>query len=147
MKSQRNTVRRATRSAFTLIEVLLVLAILGVIAAMVVPNILGRQQESYIKVTRQSISGAEQAAATYRVDHDGEWPQNLTQLTQPEVVAGRQKEPYLTKMPVDAWGNPLQYEFQSGQLKPTIWSWGPNKQEGGGDDISNMDEQNQQQQL
>jgi hypothetical protein len=75
----------------------------------------------------------------------GEWPQSLNQLVQPEVVAGRQKEPYLAKVPVDPWGNPIQYEFQSGQVKPTIWSWGPNKQEGGGDDISNMDQQNQPQ--
>ncbi len=143
MKVQRRQQQRRQRHAFTLIEVLLVLAILGVIAAMVVPNILGRQEESYIKVTRQSINGVEQAAKTYRADHDAAWPESISVLVEPEVVNGKQREPYLEKTPVDAWGSPIQYEYQSGELKPRVWSWGPNKQDGGGDDISNTDEQDQ----
>jgi general secretion pathway protein G len=139
MQTQRRTARRRARRGFTLIEVLLVLAILGVIAAMVVPNILGRQEEAYIKTARQSIRGVESAAETFRVDHDAEWPQDITQMVEPEVVNGQQKEPYLTKIPVDPWGNPIQYEYQSGQLKPRVWSWGPDKKDGGGDDISNQD--------
>lgn len=133
--------RRIRRGGFTLIEVLLVLAILGVIAAMVVPNLLGRQQEANIKTTKQSISAVENAAKMFAVDHDGEYPPSLNELVQPEMIGGMEKQPYLEKPPTDAWGMPIQYEppQQAGQ-KPMVRSFGPNKQEGGGDDITNLDD-------
>ena len=133
--------RRARRGGFTLIEVLLVLAILGVIAAMVVPNLLGRQQEANEKATKQSIESVENTAKQFAVNHDGQYPQSMNELLQPENVGGVQKPPYLEEPPLDAWDMPIQYEppQQMGQ-KPRIWSFGPNKQEGGGDDISNYDD-------
>lgn len=67
--------RRPVRSGFTLIEVLLVLAILGVIAAMVVPNLLGTQDRANIKASSISIKGFEEAVKLYAVDHDGQFPE------------------------------------------------------------------------
>lgn len=139
--------RRSRRAAFTLIEVLLVLAILGVIAAMVVPNLLGTQQSAYIKTTRQSISALEATARQYAVNHDTEWPQNLDQLLQPETIGTQTTPALLDKIPTDAWGTQLQYEYSPGQTRPVITSFGPNKQQGGGDDILNTDDMNQQNQL
>ena len=64
-----------SRGAFTLIEVLLVVAILGVIAAAVVPALIGRQQDANMQITKTDIKGLEQAMKMYAIDHDGEYLQ------------------------------------------------------------------------
>lgn len=136
---------RPLRGGFTLIEVLLVVAILGVIAAAVVPALIGRQGEANIGVTKTSIKGLEQAMKLYALDHDGEYLQGgkdaLPQLTQASDYHGKKLKAYLDEVPKDAWGEPLYYEYPSGKAgdKPAIWSSGPNRQneDGGGDDITN----------
>jgi len=144
MKSRTKYPRRV---GFTLLEVLLVLAILGVIAAMVVPQLLGRQKKAMIDTTRNSISALEQAAKLYAIDHDGEYPQGgqdaIALLLEPVDEDGKPVDPYLEKTPADAWETPLFYEYPNSKggrsTKPAIWSAGPNKrnEDGGGDDISN----------
>ncbi len=136
------------RRGFTLIEVLLVVAILGVIAAAVVPALIGRQQESYIQITRTDIKGLEQTLKMYAIDHDGAYLDGgkdaLPQLTQSSEYRGHKLKPYLEEIPKDAWGEPLYYEYPSSKAgeKPAIWSSGPNHQneDGGGDDINNWSE-------
>ena len=142
--------RTSRHSGFTLLEVLLVLAILGVIAAMVVPNLLGRQQEAYVKATRTSISGLEGAVKLYASEHDGQFPEGnaetvFQQLMSPETdqQTGKQRASYLEKIPLDAWKNPLRYEFPATgnrtnpSGKPAIWSPGPDKQDDTADDVNN----------
>ena len=142
--------RIARRSGFTLLEVLLVLAILGVIAAMVVPNLLGRQQEAYVKATRTSITGLEGAVKLYASEHDGQYPEGngetvFQHLMSPETdqQTGKQRASYLEKIPLDAWKTQLHYEYPATgnrvnpSGKPAIWSIGPDKQDGTPDDINN----------
>lgn len=141
--------RRPARGGFTLLEVLLVLAILGVIAAMVVPQLLGRQKIAMIKATQSSIQGLESALKMYAIDHDGNYPQGTSEdvfllLTNPQDAVGRPMHPYLEAMPRDAWQSLLHYEYpatskDSVSDKPAIWSSGPNKQsdDGQDDDITN----------
>lgn len=150
MKSSRT--RRPRRGGFTLVEVLLVLAILGVIAAMVVPNLLGSQRKALVKQTGTSIHALETALQSYAIDHDGEMPSGATDqmveaLTQPKDRDGQpMKDPYLDKTPLDAWGKPLNYRYpgqkQKVETRPDIWSNGPNKEneDGSGDDINNWTE-------
>lgn len=136
------------RNGFTLVEVLLVLAILGVIAAMVLPNLIGSQKAALIKSTRVSIGVMENACKQYAVDHDGEYPQVareevLNLLVNPgQDSSGKPTSAYLEKQPKDSWGQPLYYEYANGSIKPKIWSSGPNKQneEGAGDDVNNWAE-------
>lgn len=141
--------RPVRRAGFTLTEILLVLAILGVIAAMVVPNLLGRQKEALDRTTKQSILAFETALQQYAINNMGDFPQ----MSQEEVVnllvnpgqdsSGRQIAAYLPKAPKDAWDQPLYYEWPNSKggdaTKPAIWSSGQNRQneDGGGDDISN----------
>lgn len=142
-------IRRSRRCGLTLLEVLLVIAILGAIAAMVVPQLLGRQQEAMIKVTKSSIKGMEDAAKLYAVDHDGEYPRGNGDavypiMLDPKDARGNPIKPYLDEIPKDAWGTPLFYEYPPSNKtppggKPAIWSAGPNRQNenGQGDDVAN----------
>jgi general secretion pathway protein G len=141
--------RQARRGGFTLLEVLLVLAILGVIAAIVVPSLLGRQQEAMIRTTKSSIAGLETALQAYAIDHNGIYPDGgidemQTSLLQPKDADGNTLKPYLDTIPKDAWGKPLNYRYPgtkqpTGIDKPDIWSNGPDgkNDDGGGNDVNN----------
>lgn len=131
-----------SRFGFTLTEVLLVLAILGVIAAMVIPNLLSRQQDALKRQTRTNIAAFENIAKQYAVAHEGDWPKDLGSMLNPGAdSSGKPLAAFLEKVPKDAWNQPLNYEAPPGKAgdKPAIWSSGPNKQseEGSGDDINN----------
>ena len=131
------------RSAFTLMEVLLVLGILGVIMAMVVPRLLGRQKEAYNDVARASLSGLSDALKLYSLDHAGDFPtsaQGLQALL--KAPSGRDpawKGPYLEKEPVDPWGTPLAYRSPGTKNVDSfdISSAGPDHIHGNQDDIGN----------
>lgn len=131
-------------AGFTLIEVLLVLAIIGVMMAITVPMLLGRQKQAYIDATKASIGGLENALKLYAADHDGEFPPSSAGLEVLLISPGNDskwKGPYLekAKLPADAWGQPLQYQYpgQHQQTQPDIWSFGPDKQPSTEDDINN----------
>ena len=139
------TVHR-NRPAFTLIELLLVLAILGVLMAMTVPNLIGRQTAANIDVTRGSIAGIEQALQMYQLDHQGSLPDSKQGL---EVLVSKTDKrdrswrgPYLQKLPVDAWGTPFSYRVpgkRNGNGYDII-SAGPDRQVGTADDFGNWEE-------
>ena len=100
MVSHRKTRRR---SGFTLMEVLLVLAIIGVIMTMVVPKVLGRQQHANADATKVSIGGLTQALKLYSLDHSGQFPvsaEGLNSLLKaPGARDPRWRGPYLEKSP------------------------------------------------
>lgn len=135
---------RRRRVGFTLLEVLLVLAILGVIAVMVVPQLIGRQQKANIDVTHSSIKGLESALKLYAVDHDGEYPQGDQEVLEQLMQPTEDTDPYVENIN-DAWGEMLFYRYpgtkQQYAGKPDIWSSGPNRknEDGAGDDINNWD--------
>lgn len=140
---------RARRAGFTLLEVLIVLAILGVIAAMVVPRLLGQQNTANIRATDVNIRSVEQAVKMYAANNQGQLPEGgqevLQMLTQQQTdpKTGRVIEPVLESIPLDAWNVPLFYEYPSSKFndpgKPAIWSAGPDHKNdnGSGDDINN----------
>ncbi len=140
--------RRPKRRGFTLLEVLLVLAILIAIAAMVVPNIVGRSDEANKDLTRINIAAFEQAAKLFKIDNKV-WPEGTTEdvimlLMMTEDDRGAPRASYLEKIPMDAWGVPLQYQYPADNTgntgKPLIYSYGPDRDEGGIDNISNIDD-------
>ncbi|MFT4557647.1 MAG: general secretion pathway protein G [Porticoccaceae bacterium] len=141
------TVRKTNerRNAFTLIEVLLVLAIIGAIMSMVVPKLLGRQKHANADATRISVRGVEQALKLYALDHGGDYPpvsDGLKSLVQsPNARDNRWRGPYLEKPPTDAWGSTLEYLFP-GRNNPggfDVVSPGPDRVSGTDDDIGNWD--------
>lgn len=108
----RTKTSKRRRSGFTLIEVLLVLAILGVIMSLVVPRMLGRQKYASEDATRVSIHGVQQALKLYSVDHGGAFPASgdgLTALLEKPGNDRRWRGPYLEEVPRDAWGGEIVY--------------------------------------
>lgn len=107
--------RRSRRRAggFTLIELMVVLVIIGVLAALIVPNVLGRADEAKITGARTDLQTIRQALKLYKLDN-GNYPtpeQGLEALVRrPGSGPQPQKwKPYLEKLPRDPWGNAYQY--------------------------------------
>jgi general secretion pathway protein G len=136
--------RRAARRGFTLMEILIVLAILAVIIGLVLPNLIGAQKGANLKAAKVAIRSVEQAVEMYAADHEGEFPaggQGLDVLLKGAGDA-KWKGPYVkgNKVPADPWGNPIQYQYPGTHQSdgaPDIWSMGPDKQSNTADDITN----------
>lgn len=135
--------RRARRAGFTLMEILIVLAILAVIIGLVLPNLLGQQKQANIKAAKLQVSAVEEALEFYAKDHDGEFPQSLDGLLANPGSDQKWTGPYLKKgkVPADPWGNPIQYQYpgqhQTGGNGPDVWSMGPDKTSNTADDVTN----------
>ncbi len=133
------------RGGFTLLELLIVLAIIVVIAAMVVPNLLGQRDTALIRSSKAAILSVETSLKFYNVDF-GSYKEGgnevLTELSTVMDVDG-QKKVYLETPALDSWDRPLNYEWPNTKMqdaiKPAIWSNGPNgtNDNGEGDDINN----------
>jgi len=123
----------ARESGFTLIEILVVMAIIGMLAIMVAPNIFNQQAGAQIDAALSQISSLEAALDTYRLDV-GEYPDSLEGLR--ENISGRAawNGPYLRRdVPLDPWGNEYVYDADGREF--TLSSYGPDGEQGGeGDD-------------
>jgi len=125
--------RQLTRgcSGFTLIEVLLVVAILGILATVVVVNFTGHQENAKINATRASIESVATAVRLYEVQI-GKFPQTIQDLTaDTEAFVAP-----LDRVPTDSWGNEFQYAVK-GRGRFEVRSAGPDGQYGSADDITN----------
>jgi len=135
MKSERDGLaRREHRTAgFTLVEVLLVVAILGILAGVVVVSTRNRVPKTMIAATRMSIQGIATAVDAYEVDN-GKFPASLQALvTQSSEL--NWNGPYLQRLPKDSWGTDFQYSARESGYE--IRSAGPDAQMGSGDDLTN----------
>ena len=136
--SARWTARPAGRRAqgFTLVEVLLVVAILGILATIVVVNFSGKQKGAMIKAARASIAAISTAVDLYEVDN-GTYPQSLQNL----ITSSGEPNwsgPYIKGgLPNDPWGVPFGYALKGGGYE--VRSAGPDMQMGSGDDITGFD--------
>lgn len=137
--------RRTRRHAFTLVEMLLVLVILAVLAAIVIPKFAGRSQQAKETAAKSQISSLELALDSFEVD-TGAYPQGaagLNALIDQPSGAQNWKGPYLKKgVPPDPWGNPYSYSYP-GKNNPKgydLASMGPDGRAGGDDDITNWDD-------
>ncbi len=116
--------KKKFRSAgFTLIEVMVVLVILGILATLVVPKIMGRPDEARIIAAKQDINSIGQALKLYRLDNHN-YPstdQGLQALvskpTAPPAPPNWKTGGYLDRLPKDPWGN--EYKYISPGVKNT----------------------------
>jgi len=150
-KTKTNPVRDIRRRAFTLIELLLVLVILGILAAIVVPKFSGRTEQARQTAALSQIATFGTALDAFEVDN-GYYPKGkngLVDLVQQPRDAQSWRGPYLkSDIPNDPWGQPYIYECP-GKHNPSsydLMSMGPDKRVGGDDDICNWQQPNQKRQ-
>ncbi|MGE7991492.1 type II secretion system major pseudopilin GspG [Pseudomonas sp. NPDC089554] len=97
---------------FTLIEIMVVVVILGILAAMVVPKVLDRPDQARATAARQDIAGLMQALKLYRLDHGSYPTQNdglKVLVEKPANAKAGTWRSYLERLPNDPWGKPYQY--------------------------------------
>jgi general secretion pathway protein G len=128
-----NKPRRAR--GFTLIELMVVLVIMGVLAALIVPNIIGRTDEARVTAAKTDIGTIMQALKLYKLDN-GFYPsqeqglQALVVKPSTAPVPGNWK-PYLEKLPNDPWGRPYQYLNPGVKGPVDVFSYGADGKPGG----------------
>lgn len=122
---------------FTLIEIMVVVVILGVLAALVAPKLMGRTDDARIVAAKQDIATIVQGLKLYRLDNQ-RYPtteQGLQALvikpTSGPDASGWKTGGYLDKLPKDPWGNPYQYLSPGIRGEIDVFSLGGDGQPGG----------------
>src|SRR5512134_2901819 len=131
--------RQATRRVhgFTLIEVMVVVVILGLLAAIIVPKVMSRPDEARIVAAKADIAAINQALKLYRLDNTfypttEQGLQALVQrpTTQP-IPANWKQGGYLDRVPKDPWGREYQYLNPGVHAEIDVFSFGADGQTGG----------------
>jgi general secretion pathway protein G len=139
--------QKQRRNAFTLVEMLLVLVIIGTLAAIVVPKLAGRSEQARVTAAQSQIAAFGTALDAFEVDN-GYYPRGkdgLNDLIQAPRDAKSWKGPYLKSdtIPLDPWGAPYNYECP-GRHNPAgydLSSAGPDGRPGNEDDIASWSTQ------
>ncbi len=136
---------RTACRAFSLIELLLVLVILSVLAALVVPKFTGRSEQAKVTAAQTDIGRLEVALDAFEIDNS-RFPQSdegLWALIEQPSDAEFWRGPYLKRgMPKDPWNNEYIYEYPGryNENSYDLHSLGPDEQDGTEDDIANWSE-------
>jgi general secretion pathway protein G len=120
---------------FTLIELMVVLVIIGVLAALIVPNVLERADDARVTAARTDVNNLVQALKLYKLDNQ-RYPsaeQGLQALVAKPTVGAipANWKPYLDKLPKDPWGNAYQYVNPGVKGEIDVYSLGADGQPGG----------------
>jgi general secretion pathway protein G len=137
LNSSSSVTRRARSRGFTLIEIMVVVVIMGILAALVVPKLMGRTDDARIMAAKQDISTIMQALKLYRLDNS-RYPtteQGLQALvakpTGGPIPSNWKEGGYIEKLPKDPWGNPYQYLSPGIHGEVDVFSLGADGQPGG----------------
>ncbi len=122
---------------FTLIEIMVVVVIIGLLATLVLPRVLGRQEEAFVAKAQSDIRALSSALQLYKLDNFN-YPsteQGLEALVRkpsgdPPAKNWKQGG-YIDRLPNDPWGNPYQYLSPGEKSEIDIWSFGADGQPGG----------------
>lgn len=136
------------RRGFTLVEVLVVVVIIGMMAALVAPKVVGRGEEAKKTAAQVQISNLEQALDLYSLDN-GNYPtteQGLNALVEKPTLSPEprrwRENGYIKKVPLDPWGSEFVYRQPGDHGEYDLFSFGSDGEEGGegkGQDIVNWE--------
>ena len=142
------TLNERKQGGFTLIEIMVVVVILGILAALVVPQVMNRPDQAKVTVAKGDIKAIGAALDMYKLDN---YSYPSTQLGLDALVEkpGGNPQPknwnrdgYLKRVPKDPWGNEYQYLSPGTQGQYDLYSYGADGKQGGSDlnaDIGNWD--------
>lgn len=142
--------KKEQQKGFTLLEVMVVLVIIGLLVAIVAPNVLDRQDEAMVQKARLDLRALENGLNMYHLDHST-YPttaQGLDALVKkPSIAPEPRNYPaygYLrpSRLPTDPWGNAYQYRFPGEKGRIDVFSFGADGRLGGeglNADIGNWD--------
>ncbi|MES3003013.1 MAG: type II secretion system major pseudopilin GspG [Pseudomonadota bacterium] len=127
--------RRLLAAGFTLIELMVVLVIIGVLAALIVPNVLDRADDARVTAARTDVNNLMQALKLYKLDNQ-RYPtteQGLQALLVRPTTAPVPPnwKPYLEKLPEDPWHHPYQFLNPGVKGEIDVMSFGADGQPGG----------------
>ena len=147
MSNKMNVIKRTPRQAgFTLIEIMVVVVIIGLLATMILPNVLGRQEQAFQVKAKADVRAISSQLSLYKIDNFS-YPSTSEGIQALVSNPGSKKgwRGYLDKKPLDPWENEYQY-LMPGQKNPSkydIWSFGADGVAGGegsNKDIGNWDD-------
>ena len=134
MKNRFQSINYRKSAGFTLIEVMVVVVILGILAAIIVPKIMSRPEQARLVKVKQDLLAVQSALDLYKLDN-GVYPSTdqglqalVTKPTVPTVPRHWKSEGYLQELPVDPWGEKYQYINDNDKAK--IFSYGPKGKDG-----------------
>lgn len=133
-KKEVKKILRKAEQGFTLIEIMVVVGIIGLLVAVLIPNVTGKMNEARIASARVQIKNVEEALVAYSMKHGGKYPDSLEPLTQET----EDEDALLQGGTEDPWGTPIQFE-KRGKKRPLITSAGPDGEFGTEDDITNVE--------
>lgn len=129
-------------SGFTLIEVMVVVVILGILAAVIIPSVVGKDEQARRTLASTSLSNVANALEMYRLDNH-KYPTTQEGLealvNKPASAKVFPQGGYLKSLPNDPWDNPIQYVTPGAAGKAyDLYSFGPDGQEGGEGDNADI---------
>jgi len=135
MSLPKRLARRALHRGFTLIELMVVLVIIGVLAALIVPNVIERADDARVTAARTDVNNLMQSLKLYRLDNQ-RYPtseQGLQSLLSRPTSGppAPNWKPYVEKLPNDPWGRPYQYLNPGLKGEIDVFSFGADGQSGG----------------
>ena len=142
-KTPSKTVQTQRQSGFTLIEVMVVIVILGILAALIVPNVIGQGDKARVGTTKSTLSTVASTLDLFKLDN-ARYPttqEGLDALIHKPATAKTWPNGGYIKggMPKDGWGNDLQYISPGSNGKPyDLYSFGSDAKEGGEDEAADI---------
>lgn len=127
------------QKGFTLIEIMVVVVIIGLLATLVLPRVLGRQDEAFVAKAKADIRALSSALKLYKLDNFNfpSTDQGLEALTSKPggspVAKHWKKGGYIDRLPSDPWSNSYQYLSPGEKMEFDLWSYGSDGQTGGED--------------
>ena len=129
---------RSGRRGFTLAEMMVVIVIIGLLATLVVPNVLKRFSFAQGEKAKVDITAIEAALTEYNVNNGSKWPDSLEALVTPDVNGYTFLKG--TKLPKDPWGNDYLYDPPKSEGdRPIVYSFGKDGRRGGRGDDADID--------
>lgn len=128
---------RSLQHGFTLLEIMVVVVIIGILAALVMPKIISRPDEARVIAAKQDIASLLQALKLYRLDNQ-RYPKTeqglqalVTQPATAPIPPNWKVGGYIERLPKDSWGNPYQYLNPGVHGEIDVFSYGADGAPGG----------------